>query len=248
MAFTYNNKYSPIARPRNNDIDDDEDDKQGMPFVTMQKKPYREFVQAFSAHHFHYYLSTPIGAPLEYVDMIHQITCAGPQDTVFIHLNMPGGRLDTGVQIINAMRNTQANVVTVLEGSAYSLGTLIFLAGDEMIVNDNSMMMFHNFNSGLIGKGNELVSELEATIKWFAALARDYYIPFLSEEEFERIVRGEDMWMQSPEIRERLIKMVEVLAQEAEENPEEEEDEVEVIETPALAKRARIKNLAAGPR
>lgn len=194
--------------------DDEEHEEIKFPFVDMEKKPYRQFDQTFAASHVHFYLSKAIGEPEGYTDMIHRITVAGPSDVIFIHLNTPGGQIDTGVQIINAMQNSQAKIVTVLESVAYSLGTLIFLAGDEMVVNDHCMMMFHNFNGGLIGKGNELVAELEATVKWFEALARDIYIPFLTEEEYVRITKGEDMWMQSAEIRERLERMVKIMVEE----------------------------------
>jgi len=207
MVYSYTYK-SKLAPKRANDEEESGEDQTGLPLIAMNKKPYKEYAQTFTAQHVHYYISESIGAPGDYTDMIYRITCAGPSDTIFIHLNTPGGQLDTGVQIVNAMQNSQAKIVTILEGSAYSLGTLIFLAGDEMVVNDNCMMMFHNFNGGLIGKGNELVSELEATIKWFASLARDIYVPFISEEEFTRIAKGEDFWMQSPEIRTRLQNMI----------------------------------------
>lgn len=210
MSYQY--IFNKPRRGRGGDDEDHEEIK--FPFVDMEKKPYRQFDQTFAASHVHFYLSKAIGEPEGYTDMIHRITVAGPSDVIFIHLNTPGGQIDTGVQIINAMQNSQAKIVTVLESVAYSLGTLIFLAGDEMVVNDHCMMMFHNFNGGLIGKGNELVAELEATVKWFEALARDIYIPFLTEEEYVRITKGEDMWMQSAEIRERLERMVKVMVEE----------------------------------
>lgn len=182
----------------------------GLTLVGIDKKPYKQFEQSFTASHIHFYLSESIGDPAEYIDMVHRIANAGPSDVVFIHLNTNGGQLDTGVQIINAMQNTRAHVITILEGLAYSLGTLIFLSGDEMVVNDHCMMMFHNFNGGVAGKGNEITLELEATNKWFATLAKQIYIPFLSEDELHRLSRGEDFWMQSPEIRRRLNHMVKV--------------------------------------
>lgn len=209
------------AKPQRGGVEDDEHDDFKFPFVDVEKKPYKQYDQTFAAQHVHFYLSKEIGPPDGYTDMVHRIVTASPSDVVFIHLNTPGGDLTTGVQIINAMQNSQAKIVTILESTAYSLGTLIFLAGDEMVVNEHCMMMFHNFNGGLIGKGNELVSELEATVKWFATLARSVYVPFLSEEEFERIVRGEDMWMQTAEIKRRLENMVKVMAeQEAAERAE----------------------------
>jgi len=191
---------------RSTTLNSDEDGEEAK-FPFQKRKPYQHYEQTFTAQHIHFYLSEEIGEPHTYTDMIHRINVAGPNDVVFIHLNTPGGQLDTGVQLINAMNNSQARIVTVLDGMAYSLGTLIFLSGNEMIVNDNCMIMFHNFRSGLVGKGNELSSQLESTIKWFNTLAKKIYVPFMTDEEFASVVRGEDLWMQSTEIRKRLDRM-----------------------------------------
>lgn len=200
--FTY--KY------QNQRLDDEEDDLRKK---DPKKKAFEVYETTFTAQQVHFYLSDEIGEPKEYTDMIHRILVASPNDILFIHLNTPGGRLDTGVQIVNAMQNSQAKIITVLESMAFSLGTLIFLAGDEMIVNDHCMLMFHNFKGGILGKGQELAAQLEATMKWFSALAKKIYIPFLTEEEFNRILRGEDIYMHSPEIRKRLDAMIKQLAQ-----------------------------------
>jgi len=201
-VFTY--KY------QNQRLDDEEDDLRKK---DPKKKAFEVYETTFTAQQVHFYLSDEIGEPKEYTDMIHRILVASPNDILFIHLNTPGGRLDTGVQIVNAMQNSQAKIITVLESMAFSLGTLIFLAGDEMIVNDHCMLMFHNFKGGILGKGQELAAQLEATMKWFSALAKKIYIPFLTEEEFNRILRGEDIYMHSPEIRKRLDAMIKQLAQ-----------------------------------
>ena len=204
-----------FAKPSKLD-EDEELDPRAFPMMGLKQKPYAQYEQAYSASQIHFYISEGIGEPKEYVDMIHRINVATPADVIYIHLNTPGGQLDTGVQIINAMQNSQAKIVTVLESMAHSLGTLLFLAGDEMVVNDNCMMMFHNFNGGMFGKGNELTSQLDATVKWFNTLAKKIYIPFMSEDEFNRISRGEDLWMQSQEIRKRLDRMMKILTEEAE--------------------------------
>ncbi len=189
---------------------EEEDDKKQPP---PKKRPFMAFEQTFCASQVHFYLSDEIGEPHDYVEMIHRMLTAASNDIIFIHLNTPGGRLDTGVQIVNAMQNSQAKIVTVLESMAFSLGTFIFLAGDEMVVNDHCMVMFHNFKSGVVGKGQEMFAQLDATTKWFSALAKKIYIPFLTEDEFNKIIRGEDLWMHSPEIRKRLDRMIAHLAQ-----------------------------------
>ena len=179
------------------------------------KKPYRYFETSQLSIVHHFYLSEAVGEPSEYVDMIHKIKMAGPNDVIYIYLNTPGGQLDTGIQIINAMQNTRAKVITVLESESHSLGTIIFLSGDEFIVNDDCLMMFHNYAGGTWGKGNEQVAQLDATIKWFNKLARDIYIPFLTEEELNQVINGKDMWMDSDEITKRLKNMVKILTEEA---------------------------------
>ena len=185
--------------------------------IIVERKPYTYFEQSIIHKVHHYYLSEAIGDPSEYTEMIHRIRSGMPNEVFHVHLNTPGGRLDTGVQIVNAMRASEAHIVSSLEAEAHSLGTLIFLAADEFLVHDNCIMMFHNYNGGVWGKGNEQEAQVVATIKWFSEIARDIYIPFLSEEEVDRILKGEDLWVHSPDIRKRLTKMVKQLEREAKE-------------------------------
>lgn len=155
----------------------------------------------------HVYISTEIGEPWEYIDLIHTLNMANPDDVILIHINTPGGNLDTGIQLCNAMKNCQAEVVTILEGQGFSLGSLLFLSGHRKIAQSNSMLMIHNVSSGIIGKGHEMRQQINATEKWFSKLARDIYIPFLSEDEFTRILDGEDFYILSEEVQERLNRM-----------------------------------------
>lgn len=174
-------------------------------------KPYQYYEQQMIRKIHHFYINQVVEQPTHYVHMIHIIKTANPEDIIHIHLNTPGGVLDTGVQLVNAMRSTEAHCVCSLEAKANSLGTLIFLAADEFIVHDNCVMMFHNYSGGVFGKAHEQVAELEATNKWFNAIAYDIYVPFLTDDEFNRIVEGGDLWVHSDEIRERLTNMVQMM-------------------------------------
>jgi len=192
-------------------------DEEDLELDLDEDKVYHHFDQTVTRRIQHYYLSGPIEEPIKYVDMIQKIQVAGAEEIIYIHLNTPGGQLDTGVQIINAMQASNAHIIVSIEANCHSLGTLIFLAADEFIVHDNCLMMIHNFSGGTFGKGNEQQSQLEAQIKWFNTLARKLYVPFLTEEEFGKIVKGEDLWLQSDEIRKRLEKMVASLKSDEEE-------------------------------
>lgn len=219
----------------NNETPEDED------FAALfnpKKKPYTQYDHVFTAKQVHVYISEEIIEPENYVDLIHTLNTADQNDVVYIHLNTNGGQLDTGVQIINAMQNSAASIITVLEGMAHSLGTLIFLSGDDMIVNDNCMMMFHNWRGGVVGKGNELTSELDATIKWFSSLAKRIYIPFLSEDEVKNIIRGEDIWMDSKEIKKRLAKIEKKMIDDYD---RKELEKLEKLNKPKVTRKSKTK-------
>jgi len=179
-----------------------------------EEKPYQYYEQKIARSVHHYYLSSPIESPELYIDMIHRIQTAGSDELIYIHLNTPGGQLDTGVQLINAMQSTAAHVTVSIEGNCHSLGTLIFLAADEFIVHDNCLMMIHNYSGGIWGKGHEQQSQLEGQMKWFNTLANKLYVPFLTQAEFDRVVKGEDLWLQSADVRSRLEKMVKAVKKE----------------------------------
>lgn len=154
-----------------------------------------------------FYLSGEIGAPILYTDLLYTLRTANKSDAILLHLNTPGGNFDTGLQIINNIGASEARVITILEARAYSMGALIFLAGDELIVHDTCLLMFHNYSSALIGKGNEQQAQVLAVSKWFEKVMRQACKPFLSDDEVTRILRGEDIWMDSDDIRKRLAHL-----------------------------------------
>lgn len=158
-----------------------------------------------------FYISEAIDDPRYYVDMIHRIKSASSRDVIYLYINSPGGSLSTGVQLINAMHSSQAKTVTVLEAEASSMGAIIFLAGDEFIVNDNCLIMFHNFNGVIGGKGHEVLAQATATVDWYSKIMKKICYPFLSLEEISKVLKGEDIWLHSEEIRIRLTKMVDDL-------------------------------------
>ena len=198
---------------------------------------YFEAPLAGKAHHF--YLSESIGAAKDYVEMIQRIKSASPHDVIYIYLNTPGGFINTGIQIISAIKMSQAHVVTVLEGEVCSLGTLIFLHGDEMVVHDHCLFMIHNHSGGAYGKGHEYLASANATARWFEQLARDTYLGFLTEEEIKRMLAGEDFWMCSDEVRERLQHYVKHLEKVQKQKELEEQQAAEEEAAPKRAPRKK---------
>jgi ATP-dependent Clp protease protease subunit len=175
--------------------------------ASIQSTAYQRFESQVTLRQISYYLSGEIVEPHHYSEMFYALRTAGDNDVIFLHLNTPGGDFDTGLQIINNLLATRARVVTILEARAYSMGALLFLVGDELIVHDNCQLMFHNYTSALIGKGNEQQAQVFAIGKWFEKVMQNICKPFLTPDELARILRGEDIWMESDEIRRRLSRI-----------------------------------------
>jgi len=190
----------------------------------FELRPFYYYVQPITHPIHHYYISGPIGDPHQYVGLVHRLLTASPGEVVYLHLNTPGGNMTTGVQIINAMRQSKAHVIAAAESEVLSLGPLVFLAADEWVVHDNCLFMFHNYSSGIWGKGNEQKASLDANIKWYQDLARTLLLPFLTDEELRRIMVGEDIYMHSSDVRQRLTKMVRQLKKEQKETLKDQPD------------------------
>ncbi|TDR81478.1 Clp protease ClpP [Paludibacterium purpuratum] len=191
---------SPNTATVRADARDDEPEIESLPL-------FKRYESQATARQISFYLSGEIGDPIHYTDLLYTLRSASNTDLILLHLNTPGGNFDTGLQIINNIAASDARVLTVLEARAYSMGAMIFLAGDELIVHDTCQLMFHNYSSALIGKGNEQKAQVGAVSKWFGKVMRHVCRPFLSDEEVDRILRGEDIWMDTDDIRRRLAHL-----------------------------------------
>jgi ATP-dependent Clp protease, protease subunit len=153
-----------------------------------------------------YYISGNILESHYYTELFYTLRTAIETDIIYLHLNTSGGDFDTGLQIINNMQASSANVVTVLEARAYSMGAFI-LAGDEFIVHDNCQLLFHIYSGSFAGRGNEQQAEVLAVSNWFEKFMTRTCLPFLSAAEIKDVLKGSDVWMDSDEIRRRLERI-----------------------------------------
>ena len=172
--------------------------------------PFRGLVRyerQMPIHQISYYLCGDILEPQYYTELFYTLRTASETDLIYLHINSPGGEFDTGLQIINNVLASEAHVITVLEARAYSMAALIFLSGDELVVHDNCQLMFHIYSGSFAGRGNEQQAEVIAVSSWFEKVMSRLCTPFLSESEITRILKGSDEWMDSDEIRRRLMRM-----------------------------------------
>ena len=73
-----------------------------------------------------------------------------------VRINSPGGSVFEGMAIYNALSRHPGKVVTHVDGIAASIASVIAMAGSEIHMADNAMMMVHNPAAFVFGEAGEL--------------------------------------------------------------------------------------------
>ena len=158
---------------------------------------------------YEYYLTSDVGEPDEYIDLCDALRSAGEQDQFVIRINSGGGLLSSANMIINAINETQAHVHGVIESTAASAATMIFLACHSYSLGEEADMMIHTSSSMYCGKEHEQFSYVMHGRKKIHRMMKERYEGFLTEVELLRILDGVDMWFDREEIEERLENFTE---------------------------------------
>ena len=69
--------------------------------------------------------------------------CGNNIKQINLHIHSPGGDVFDGIAIYNLLKNHPANVTVYIDGLAASMASVIAMAGNEVIMPENAMMMIH---------------------------------------------------------------------------------------------------------
>jgi ATP-dependent protease ClpP protease subunit len=195
------------------------------------------FVSRAAVNIHEFYLCGNIEPADEYLEWFDIIRHAGPTDVVRIIINSYGGDLFTAIQFLRVLGESEATVIVSVEGACMSAATMIFLCADQFEVSDHSMFMFHNYSGGVVGKGGEMLDQLQHERIWSEKLLRSIYEDFLTEDEIKSMLNNKDLWMEGDEVIKRLeAKKAKLEAEKAEEESEEHTT-IEVVKKPVARKK-----------
>ncbi len=98
------------------------------------------------------YISDNIRDPYNFDELCHTLMYdTHDGDRVNLHINTPGGMIDSANQICFAMDCSPATVIGYLTGTVASAGTMIAMHCDDLVVADGVNFMIHNYSSGIVG-------------------------------------------------------------------------------------------------
>ena len=116
-------------------------------------------------------------------------------DAINIHLNSYGGEVSEGLAIYNALKQHKAKVRTYCDGFACSIASVIFMAGDERIMSNASMLMVHNPWTYTEGNAQELRKTAEDLDKMSQASVNAYMESVsITEDEVKQLL-DDETWL-----------------------------------------------------
>lgn len=120
-------------------------------------------------------------------------------DSINVHINSYGGEVSQGLAIYNMLKDSKMKVTTVCEGFACSAASVVFMAGDERIIKDASLLMIHNAWTWARGDSNELRKQAEDLEKITQASVNAYKSKVNISEEKIKELMDKESWITADE-------------------------------------------------
>lgn len=126
--------------------------------------------------------------------LIEQIKNADVSE-IDVYISSYGGEVQAGLAIYNALRRHKAKIKAIVDGFACSVASVIFMAGDERIMNEASLLMIHNAWTFASGNAEELRKQADDLEKITQASVEAYKShSSLTEEEIKALM-DKETWL-----------------------------------------------------
>jgi len=140
--------------------------------------------------------------------VFNELKAAKENDVLEFMIDSGGGFVNEGMQFYNIMQEKfYGRTVAYLDNKGYSMGAMLFSMADKRVVYPYSDFMYHNYAGGAVGKGGEIKARLEHTSTKLEAFFHDIIVKqgFLTDDEYQQMLVGQDYWMGTKEMCKRGI-------------------------------------------
>lgn len=114
--------------------------------------------------------------------LVNELSALEGVNNINVYINSYGGEVAEGLAIYNALKRHTAKVTTICDGFACSIASVIFMAGDERVMNGSSLLMIHNPWTYTAGNAEELRKEADDLDK----IAEASYSAYLDSVNIDR--------------------------------------------------------------
>lgn len=124
--------------------------------------------------------------------VLAELAKIGNDSDVTVRINSPGGSVTEGQAIYNALTRHKGKVTIAIDSLAASMGSYIAMAGDEIEIAENAMLMIHAPWTVSIGNADQL-REQAAVLDKFELSAAEVYSKRSSQDlaDIQRMMKDE---------------------------------------------------------
>ncbi len=126
--------------------------------------------------------------------VVEALSDIGKQNRVTVRINSPGGFVDEGVGIFNALKRHPGGVDTVVDSLAASMASQIMLVGEKREIANNAKVMIHSVRGGAYGTASELRKTADVFDKYEQAAVADYAEKMGIDADEVRYLLDEETW------------------------------------------------------
>jgi len=133
----------------------------------------------------------------DYKDLITALREAQAGDGMMLRINCPGGDASVGFMIVQAIQESKATIVCNVVYPSHSMGAIIALAGDYLIMQPHTYLMLHTYSGGTYGKSGDMIMDVKHNDEYLKGVLQDTICPFLSKSEMNKMHKGEDIYIKA---------------------------------------------------
>lgn len=116
-------------------------------------------------------------------------------EEIHVNIHSPGGDAFDGIAIHNLLKNHKARVIVHVDGYACSAASVIAMAGDEVIMPSNTMLMIHQASTFTWGNADDL-EKIATDLRGIdGALSATYKQRFIGTDEELAIMLKYETWL-----------------------------------------------------
>ena len=105
---------------------------------------------------------------------LDELKALGPVAELTVRINSPGGSVFDGVAIYNALKRHDAAITVWIDGIAASIASMIAMAGDEVVMPENAMLVLHDPSGLVAGTAADMRAMAEALDRMKAGMVAAY--------------------------------------------------------------------------
>lgn len=163
----------------------------------------------------------------------------GDAERIVVRVNSPGGESSEGRAIVNLLRAHSAEIVTVVDGAAYSAASYIAACGNDTVMSPGSTMMIHDTSTILYGNADAMRKAADV-LDVLSNSGSELYAEIAggTVEEWRELQKAETWYSAAGAVESGLMKRVAVVP---DSGPAETagDDGPEPVDTDAVEDRAR---------